>query len=227
MAKSFKMNRKELNQPDQFISTTDMVLTYFSRHKARFISMFIILMIFVLAVFIIKHNQSENSLLMESLYSEIEKDSFSEGGKTTEKINQMKEKLKDFNQSTQKQRATLIVADKYFNIGEYDQALELYKKIESESSNNTLSRKIAMVGIGYSLEGKSNYKKAIIVYQKLIQDFNDYPLFDVYLSIVRCHELSGEKASALLILREMKVKFASHHKLTIVDEKIKKLDVLN
>jgi hypothetical protein len=42
---------------------------------------------------------------------------------------------------------------------------------------------------------------------------------------VRCHELSGEKSSALLILREMKVKFASHHKLMIVDEKIKKLDV--
>jgi tetratricopeptide (TPR) repeat protein len=225
MVKSFKMNRKELNQPDQFISTTDMILTYFSHHKTRFIYVFIALILFSLSFFIINHNQSKNSLLMESLYSEMEKVSFSEGGKTTDKINQMKEKLKEFNQSTQKQRATLMIADKYFNIGEYDQALELYKIIESESPKNTLSRKIAMVGIGYSLEGKNNYKEAITIYQKVIQNFNDYPLFDIYLSIVRCHELSGEKSSALLILREMKVKFASHHKLMIVDEKIKKLDV--
>jgi tetratricopeptide (TPR) repeat protein len=227
MAKSFKISRKELNQPDQFISTTDTILTYFSRHKNRFIYLFTGLIVIIFSVFIINHNKSKNSLLMESLYYEMEKISFSEGGNTTEKISQMKEKLKEFNQSAQKQRATLMVADKYFNIGEYDQALELYKIIESESSKNTLSRKIAMIGIAYSLEGKNDYKDAIIVYQKIIRNFNDYPLFDIYLGIVRCHVLSDEKPSALLILREMKVKFASHPKLMLVDEKIKKLDVLN
>jgi tetratricopeptide (TPR) repeat protein len=162
---------------------------------------------------------------MEALYYEMEKVSFSEGVKSTEKINEMKEKLKEFKQSSQKQRATLMIADKYFNIGEYDQALKLYKIIESESSKNTLSRKIAMIGVAYSLEGKNDYKEAIIIYQKVIQNFNDYPLFDIYLSIVRCHELSDDKSSALLILRQMKVKFASHPKLIVVDEKIKKLDV--
>ena len=224
MAKSFKISRKELKQPDQFISTTDLILAYFSRHKARFIYVFTGLILFILSVFIVNNNKSKNALLMESLYSEMEKISLSEGGKTTDKINQMKDKLKEFNQSTQKQRATLMIADKYFNIGEYDQALELYKIIESQSSENSLSRKIAMLGIAYSLEGNNDYKEAIIVYQKVIRSFNDYPLFDIYLSIVRCHVLSGDKSSALLILREMKVKFASHSKLMIVDEKIKKLD---
>jgi tetratricopeptide (TPR) repeat protein len=227
MAKSLKFSRKQLNQPDQFISTTDMILAYFSRHKTRFIYIFIGLILFIFSIFIINHNKSKNALLMESLYYEMEKASISEGGKTTEKINQMKEKLKEFNQGSQKQRATLMIADKYFNIREYDQALELYKIIESQSSKNTLSRKISMIGIAYSLEGKNDYKEAIIMYQKVIQKFNDYPLFDIYLSIVRCHELSGEKPSALLILREMKVKFATHPKLIVVDEKIKKLDVKN
>ena len=225
MAKSFKISRKELSQPDQFISTTDMILTYFSRHKTRFFYVFIGLILFTFSFVIFNHNQLKNSLLMESLYYEMGKVSFSEGGKTTEKINQMEEKLKEFNQSAQKQRATLMIADKYFNIGEYDQALELYKIVASESSKNTLSRKIAMIGIAYSLEGKNDYKEAIIIYQKIIQNFSDYPLFDIYLSIVRCHELNDKKSSALLILREMKVKFASHSKLNIIDEKIKKLDV--
>ena len=225
MAKSFKISRKELNQPDQFISTTDMILTYFSRHKTKLIYVFIGLILFSFSFIIFNHNQLQNSLLMESLYHEMEKISLSEGGKTTEKINQMEEKLKEFNQSAQKQRATLMIADKYFNIGEYDQALELYKIVASESSKNTLSRKIAMIGIAYSLEGKNDYKEAIIIYQKIIQNFSDYPLFDIYLSIVRCHELNDKKSSALLILREMKVKFASHSKLNIIDEKIKKLDV--
>ena len=225
MAKSFKMSRKELNQPDQFISTTDMILAYFSRHKTRFIYLFIVLIIFILSITLINYNKSKSALRMESLYSEMEEVSFSGDAKDSEKINLMKEKLKEFSQSAQKQRATLMIADKYFNIGEYDQALELYKIIESELSDNTISSKIAMVGVAYSLEGKKDYKGAIVIYQKVIHDFNDYPLFNIYLSIVRCHELSNEKSSALLILREMKVKFASHYKIMIVDEKIKKLDV--
>ena len=225
MAKSFKISRKELSQPDQFINTTDMILAYFSRHKTRFIYLFIVLAIFILSITLINYNQSKSSLRMESLYSEMEKISVLGGGKGSEEINQMKEKLKEFSQSAQKQRATLMIADKYFNIGQYDQALELYKIIESESSKNTLSRKIAMVGIAYSLEGKKDFNKAIVTYQQVINSFNDYPLFNIYLSIVRCHELSNEKSSALLILREMKVKFASHNKIMIIDEKIKKLDV--
>jgi tetratricopeptide (TPR) repeat protein len=225
MAKSFKISRKELNQPDQFISSTDMIFAYFSRHKTRFIYSFIVLTIFILFITLINYNQSKSSLRMEFLYSEMEKISILGGGKDSEEINQMKEKLKEFSQSIQKQRATLMIADKYFNIGEYNQSLELYKIIESESSKNTLSRKIAMVGIAYSLEGKKEYNKAIAIYQDVIQKFNEYPLFNTYLSIVRCHQLSNDKSSALLILREMKVKFASHHKIFIVDEKIKKLDV--
>ena len=84
-----------------------MILTYFSHHKTRFIYVFIALILFSLSFFIINHNQSKNSLLMESLYSEMEKVSFSEGGKTTEKINQMKEKLKEFNQSSRKNKELL------------------------------------------------------------------------------------------------------------------------
>ena len=61
MAKSFKISRKELNQPDQFISTTDTILTYFSRHKTRFIYMFIISILFVLSISIINLNRSKNS----------------------------------------------------------------------------------------------------------------------------------------------------------------------
>ena len=76
MAKSFKMSRKELNQPDQFISTTDLILAYFSRHKTRFIYLFIVLIIFILSITLINYNQSKSSLRMESLYSEMEKISF-------------------------------------------------------------------------------------------------------------------------------------------------------
>ena len=53
---------------------------------------------------------------MESLYSEMEKISVLGGVKGSEEINQMKEKLKEFSQSAQKQRATLMLADKYFNM---------------------------------------------------------------------------------------------------------------
>ena len=53
MAKSVKIKRKELNQPDQFISTTDVVMAYCSKHKTGLISVVAVLILVVLSGFLV------------------------------------------------------------------------------------------------------------------------------------------------------------------------------
>ncbi len=63
MAKSVRIKRKELlNEPDQFISTTDILIAYISKHKTGVISVVTVLVLIVLAGVGIKYNQDVKNL---------------------------------------------------------------------------------------------------------------------------------------------------------------------
>ena len=213
MAKSVKIKRKELNQPDQFISTTDVVMAYCSKHKTGLISVVTVLILVVFSGLWIRHSREVKSLRMEALYFKMEQARTAEGVYSNDVVNQ------------QKQRATLMLADEVYDTRDYDRAIGLYQDILNESSPTSLSHQLASMGIAYSLEGKKDYKNAIIAYKAIIQLPNKYPLFDIYVSLARCHELNQDNNGALLTLREMKIKFSSHSKFEIIESTLKRLDV--
>ena len=63
MAKSVRIKRKELlNQPDQFISTTDILIAYGSKHKTGIMSVVAVLVLVVLAGVGIKYNNNVKTL---------------------------------------------------------------------------------------------------------------------------------------------------------------------
>jgi len=50
-------------------------------------------------------------------------------------------------------------------------------------------------------------------------------LFEVYWSLSRCYELNSDSSNALLILREMQIKFATNPQMEKVELRIKQLSV--
>ena len=222
MAKTAKVRRKDLFQPDQFISTTDILIAYCSKHKIKIISIIISLIIVVFSGLWIKYNQNKKSLDMESLYFKVEQAKSSKESNSKDKIKQIGIILDEFSEGSQKQRALLVLADEYFNDANYDKAIFFYQDI-LKGSRSPLHHHLANMGIAFSLEGKKDYKSAINAYKATIQYSNEYPLFDVYVGLARCYELNNEKNDALLTLREMLNKFPSHSKINIIDSKIKAL----
>ena len=63
MAKTAKIRRKDLIQPDQFISTTDILIAYCSKHKTKLISIVISLIVVVFSGLWIKYNQNKKVLV--------------------------------------------------------------------------------------------------------------------------------------------------------------------
>ena len=222
MAKTAKVRRKDLIQPDQFISTTDILIAYCSKHKIKIISFIISLIVVVFSGLWIKYNQNKKSLDMESLYFKVEQAKSSKESNSKDKIKQIEIILDEFSEGLQKQRALLVLADEYFNDANYDKAILFYQDILN-GSRSPLHHHLANMGIAFSLEGKKDYKNAINAYKATIQYSNEYPLFDVYVGLARCYELNNEKNDALLTLREMQNKFPSHSKINIIDSKIKAL----
>jgi len=224
MAKTAKIRRKDLIQPDQFISTTDILIAYCSKHKTGLISIVISLIIVVFLGLWIKYNQNKKSLGMESLYFKVEQAKSAKERNSKDKIKQIGLFLDEFSEGPQKQRALLVLADEYFNEASYDKAIEFYQNVVN-GSGSSLSQQLANMGIAYSLEGKNDYKNAINAYKTTIQYSNEYPLFDIYVGLARCYELNNEKNEALLTLREMQNKFPSHSKIDVIRSKIKALGV--
>ncbi|MCL0046056.1 tetratricopeptide repeat protein [Nitrospinaceae bacterium] len=222
MAKTAKVRRKDLIQPDQFISTTDILIAYCSKHKTGLISIVISLIVVVFSGIWIKYIQNEKSLSMESLYFKVEQAKSAKESNSKEKIKQIGIILEEFSEGPQKQRALLVLADEYFNEASYDKAIDFYQNILN-GSPSSLHHHFANMGIAYSLEGKKDYKNAINAYKRTIQYSNEYPLFDLYVGLARCYELNKEKNEALLTLRGMQNKFPSHSKIDVIKSKIKSL----
>ena len=222
MAKTAKVRRKDLIQPDQFISTTDILIAYCSKHKTKFISIAISLIVVVFSGLWIKYNHNKKNLGMESLYFEVEQAISAKESNSKDKIKQIGIILDEFSEGPQKQRALLLLADEYFNEASYDKAIDLYQNVLN-GSRSSLHHHFANMGIAYSLEGKKDYKNAINAYKATIQYSNEYPLFDIYVGLARCYELNKEKNEALLTLREMQNKFPSHSKIDVIKSKIKAL----
>ena len=221
MAKSTKLRRKDLIQPDQFISTTDILIAYFSKHKTIVTSIVISLIVVVFFGLWFKYNQNKKSLSMESLYFKLEQTKLVNDNN---KIKKMEILLDQFSEGAQKQRAFLLLAGEYFNKASYDKAIENYQNVLGRSSTS-LNQQLANMGIAYSFEGQKDYKNAINAYKKTIQYPFEYPLFDVYVGRARCYELNNEKNEALLILREMQTKFSNNLKIESVNNKINELSL--
>ena len=223
MAKTTKIRRKDLIQPDQFISTTDILIAYFSKHKSIVTSIIISLIVVVFFGLWLKSNQNKKSLSMESLYFKLEQTKLTNDN-TNDKIKKMEILLDQFSEGAQKQRAFLLLAGEYFNKGSYDKAIEYYQNILDRSSS-PLNHQLANVGIAYSFEGQKDYKKAINAYKNTIKYPFEYPLFDVYVGLARCYELNNENNEALLILREMQTKFSNNLKIDSINNKISELSL--
>ena len=222
MAKTAKIRRKDLIQPDQFISTTDILIAYCSKHKTKLISIVISLIVVVFSGLWMKYNQNKKSLGMELLYFKVEQAKSAKDMNSKDKIKQIGLFLDEFSEGPQKQRALLVLADEYFNEASYDKAIDFYQNVLNRS-RSSLHHQLANMGIAYSLEGKKDYKNAINAYKTTIQYSNEYPLFDIYVGLARCYELNNEKNEALLTLRGMQNKFSSHSKINVIKSKIKSL----
>ncbi len=224
MATRVKFRHKDLKEPDQFISTTDIVVAYFSQHKKVLFSGVAAFVLVVLAAIGARYNAEVKSLRMESLYFEMEKIRNEKDLQSEKVTDKMEKLLTEFSEGQQKQRATLMLADEFYRTLKYDRAISLYQGLLGSTRPGQISHQLASTGMAYSLEGKKDYKQAIAAYKTIIENPSGYPLFHIYLSLARCYELNNDQNGALLTLREMKAKFLGHSKLSIVDARLKELE---
>ena len=222
MAKKIRITRKELlKEPDQFLSSTDKAMLFFRQNRFFVIGGIIVVMLFGLSFLGYQNYQKSRIMKFESLYFKMEKiveESKEKGKKLQEQLIKIRDQI---DEGPHKNRASLFLADIYFQNEDYDKAKSIYQEVRSKSLG--LNHEMAAVNLAYTYEAMGDLKKAIDLYKLAINSNSNFPLFQVYWSLARCHENNNDTSNALLILREMQIKFAGSAELKNIDSRIKEL----
>ena len=222
MAKKIKITRKELlKEPDQFLSSTDKAMLFFRQNRSFVIGGVVGVMLFSMSFFGYQNYQKSRTMKFESLYFKMEKiaeESEEKGKKLQEQLIEIRDQI---DEGPQRNRASLFLADIYFQSEDYDKAKSIYQEVRSKSSG--LNHEMAAVNLAYTYEAMGDLQKAIDLYKLAINSNSNFPLFQVYWSLARCHENNNDTSNALLILREMQIKFSGSAELKNIDNRIKEL----
>lgn len=220
MAKRLKVSRKEiLNEPDQFLTGSEKALLFFMKNRGSTIGSIAGIIMVGLSITGFNYYQETQTLKNEAFYFQMEKIVADSKGPTTD-VRSVWEKIGD---GYQKERATLLLADNHFQKQEYDIAEGLYSSVMDNSTPEQINYQMAQVGLGFIYEANKNYKKAIEEFKTVISANTGFPLFEVYWSLSRCHELNNDVSNALLVLREMQIKFAENPEVEKIEHRIKQL----
>ena len=160
MAKKLKITRKELlKEPDQFLSSTDKAISFFIRNRSAVIGSLFGLLIIGLSFFGYLNYQKSRAMKYEALNFKIENIVKVNKKKGVTQYSELIKIRDQIGEGSHRNRASLLIADIYFQDGEYEKAKSTYQEIINNSSG--LNYEMAMTSLAYVYEAMNDYKKAI------------------------------------------------------------------
>ncbi len=220
MAKHVAVSRKELlKEPDPFLATSGKTMRFLMDNRGVAIGAVIAVIIAGTSFFGFRYYQKTQALQNEAFYFEME----NIANNASNPASEAKSIWEKISGGLQKERASLLLADIHFRNQEYDKAEAFYTTVLNNSSVGQINYQMAQVGLAYSHESHKDYKKAIDLFKSVVDANTGFPLFEVYWSLSRCYELNNDGTNALLILREMQIKFAGNPQVDKIERRIKQL----
>jgi predicted negative regulator of RcsB-dependent stress response len=217
-----KISRKELlKQPDQFLSSTDKAMLFFTNNRSTVISSIVAVLFGGLTIVGYQNYQQSQTMKFEAMYFNMEQIVKVEEAKGNNPESQLVKIRDQISDESHRNRASLLLADIYFQYEIFDKAKTTYQEIRNSSDG--LNQQMANVGLAYTYEAMGEFKQAIDLFKLVIDTNDNFPLFQVYWSLARCHENNKDTSNALLILREMQIKFSDIAESEKIENHIKQL----
>ncbi len=226
MASENPVSRKQLlKDVDPVYQASSKLMERLVVNKVPLFTLLGILVFSAAGLGIYQKQEAKKILAMEGLVFEMEqirKNAKDKSGDTV--LSELKSKYEEISEGKQKSRGRLLLADSFFQYEKYDDAEKAYSELKSNTGGDLLTVDLARRGLAHVQEGKKEYKKAIQTYKSIIDNPGPLPVFYVYLSLARSHELNGDVENAKLVLRDIEAKFPEHADLERVKLQLKKLE---
>jgi tetratricopeptide (TPR) repeat protein len=229
MATAKKVSRKELKQPDEFLSFSARAIEYAQLHSRELmigIASIVVLSLFIWAWTVYKEKKEATASQLVAQAQSLWKPSFpgeatGQAGiapprKDPEAENRAREILEDvidnYRRTSACPVARILLGQIYYENGEYDKAIATYEDFLKSGSQKPELTALAWEGLAYSYEAKEDFTKALGSYEELTQ----MPLTNVqgwaYLGLARCYERLQEYEKALDAYRTLLASQPQHPK---------------
>ncbi len=239
-----RFTRKQfLNQPDQFIATSQNTVE-FIQQNARLITSVLIgaacFLVFGGLVYLYSNRVSADAQKLEvealDLYhrpilNAEEIASGKRGFKSDEEryqvsLSRFKRIVDEFGRTQTAQRAMLYIGDCYYGLGEFEKAKESYEEYLSKYPDDELMQIILRQNLGYISEAQGKLDEAIGYYQQALKQTTPSAGFLLYLNIARCYELKQNWQQALVTYNEGVSAYPEEPKVSDIRQHIQELEAI-
>jgi tetratricopeptide (TPR) repeat protein len=227
MATTKKISRKELKQPDEFVSFWARAIEYAQDHSREFIigiaSVVVVALLTWAWTAYAKKKETTASRLVAQAQS-LWKPSTPEGvpgqagidGRTKDpeaegrarKI--LEDVVDNYGRTSACPVARILLGQIYYEKGDYDKAIDTYEKVVKGRSTKPELTAMAWEGLAYSHEAKEDFTEAASCYEELTK----MPLTNVqgwaYMGLARCYEKLQEYEKALDAYRALLAEQPQH-----------------
>ena len=232
MVKGRRITKKELREPDEFITVTERAVHFVGDHGRKIIMGGVVVLIIAAGFFLFrmweekKEAEARRSLgqvlaMVPRLNAQPQEAMAGEYKAVTEKLDEI---IARFPRTTDGRFALLYKGNIALRLGDHDGAIKSYSAFLDEGGKERLYQYFALEGLGEAYKGKKEYDKALQSYQKIVSLGEAVPLSDAYFNIGLCYERLGRSKEALESYKEF-TKIAQKSQMTnIVLRKIALLE---
>jgi tetratricopeptide (TPR) repeat protein len=205
MVKGKKITKKQLKEPDEFITLTERAFIFIREHskKVAGVGIFFLILVIAFIVFQMLDKKKEEEAAREfgvatGLYERgmaQAREGSIQGDKDI--LAKFDEVITKFPRTSSGRFSLLYKGNVYLKGGEFDEAIKAYTAFLDKSGKERLYRYFAWEGLGHAYEGKKDYAKALEAYQKIVELGEGYQLAEANLNIGYCYEKLGKSKEAL------------------------------
>lgn len=231
MVKRKRITKKQLKEPDEFITLTERAFIFIREHSRKVAGGGILLLVLILAfiVFQMWDKKKEEEAAREfgvatGLYERgvaQAREGSIQGDKDV--LAKFDEIITKFPRTSSGRFSLLYKGNVYLRKGEFDEAIKAYAAFLDKSGKERLYRYFAWEGLGHAYEGKKDYAKALEAYQKIVEVGEGYQLAEANLNIGYCYEKLGKSKEAL---ESFKAFLSSNPKSSLGNVVLRKVSLL-
>ena len=207
MPRKIKVVKQKATEPDEFISTSSMVLGYIKSNYVTIGSAVAVLLVIAIIIFGLSYYSREREQEALGLFNQA-KQMYQQG--TTVQTNQQaptplysqalakfKEVVENYSHATSATTSLLYMGDCSYHLQDYDNAIDHYMRFINTSDKDDYLRQFAFEGLGYCYEEKGDFEKALDYFKQSLNEGNCAIENLLYLNIARCYEALKDNTSAL------------------------------
>jgi predicted negative regulator of RcsB-dependent stress response len=222
-----KLTKEDLNGPDAFQSTIELISDYISENKKRFYSIVTAVVLASIIAIGIYMYWSHYQFSAKEMYSKAQ-DNTSQNLENPEivttKIKIFQELINKYPHSWSARMAHYHLGNIYYHLGEFDKAIADYNKfVSSRISDSAGIKFFALTSIGYCYEAKKDFKPALEYFEKAQKSNNAGFESVAFSNIARIYEQMNNKKSALENYKKALEKATDPSKATFIKYKISSL----